>query len=799
MTAFDFLEAADGTPLTKRFVKHKGKLEVEPYPYVKNVNSARETVTSIEELLPILESRAAGGWCMLKGLLDRDLSNESRAGRTTAEAFTQWVLLDLDFEEGWNSVDSFIEALNPEWSDVSYIFQHSASAGIKYKPGLRGHLWLLLDRPISPELLKTWLKERNLSLFKDGGLELTANGHSIKWPLDITTCQNDKLIYIAPPQCVGFDDPLAGQRFRLVTKDRGFAPAPKPSQPAAAVNDKISQVVIDLRAKNGLPKANSKFRERGALNILVNPDEAVVTGVREARGFVYLNLNGGDSWAYYFPKDKPDLLYNFKGEPVVRLRDIAPDFYASYVERLASSRFGGIDVKPFVFRDPMTDVYNTVVYDPKEQEIVHFGPANSKDRMKDFLAQFGKELPDPIPDWTVEFNPTTFKIIDPKQRWVNTFKPTQYLKKASGLTVATEPPPVISKIIASICAEDEDAYDHFLNWLACIFQYRVKTETSWVFHGVSGTGKGLLLDKVLVPLFGREHVTIWSTQQLEEQYNAGLERSLILWLDELRVGDARSPDLVMNKLKSFVTEPVLPIRVMRQDTRNINSYFNTIIASNHLDMLMLSHHDRRFNVAPPQFQPLQITQAEVDAIADELPMMASFLYNKKANRDHARAVLKNEAREQLIEASTTSVEQFFNNVANGNLEWFIEFAQSDPPLDNILIYQRFEQALERIVRRTMDAKNINADYSMCITRDELMAIYQYVVGTHAMSKAKFSRLCSIHKMRMTSTRVDGRPQRAVLVTPRIHFDNAKRFLTMIQSRGSRRLAEEFGNAGKSLD
>jgi len=113
----------------------------------------------------------------------------------------------------------------------------------------------------------------------------------------------------------------------------------------------------------------------------------------------------------------------------------------------------------------VTDVYNTVVYDPKEQEIKHFGPANSKDRMKDFLAQFGKELPDPIPDWTVEFDPTTFKIIDPKKRWVNTFKPTQYLKRASKLTKVSEPPPIISKIIASICAEDEDSYDHFLNWL----------------------------------------------------------------------------------------------------------------------------------------------------------------------------------------------------------------------------------------------------------------------------------------------------------------------------------------------
>jgi hypothetical protein len=52
-----------------------------------------------------------------------------------------------------------------------------------------------------------------------------------------------------------------------------------------------------------------------------------VTGVRRARGFVYLNLNGGDSWGYYFPESNPEILRSFKGEPPVRLADIAPDFW----------------------------------------------------------------------------------------------------------------------------------------------------------------------------------------------------------------------------------------------------------------------------------------------------------------------------------------------------------------------------------------------------------------------------------------------------------------------------------------
>ena len=39
---------------------------------------------------------------------------------------------------------------------------------------------------------------------------------------------------------------------------------------------------------------------------------------------MYLNLNGGDSWAYFFPESNPEILYSFKGEPPVRLANIAP-------------------------------------------------------------------------------------------------------------------------------------------------------------------------------------------------------------------------------------------------------------------------------------------------------------------------------------------------------------------------------------------------------------------------------------------------------------------------------------------
>lgn len=778
MLEFDFLEAADETPLTKRFVQTAKGLDVEPYPYIKFLNSHREQVAGLRDLYDVLRVHASQGHCLLKGLLDRPLKNESRAGHTSAETPTRWILLDLDFTEGWESVDEFLAELNPAWADVSYIFQHSASAGIRYEPGLRGHVWILLEAPAFPAQLKAWLKQKNMELFrnKDGStrLELTANGYSLRWPLDITTCQNDKLIYIAEPQCIGVDDPLAGRRFELVEKSREFAPLPDLNVKPSAVDATMWKIITELRRRAGLPEAKAKFRSSGTIDVLQNPDEAIVTGVRQARGFVYLNLNGGDSWAYYFPEDKPELLYNFKGEPIVRLKDIAPDFYYNYMEQLQTKRHGTA-VRPYVFRDAQTDTYYNVIYDQVNDELKLFAQAGSKDKLKDFLAQFGRNLPETIDDWTVVFDPTTTKVIDPVQKWINRFKASEFIRYADRLSPVHYVPPIIHKVIFSAAGSCEEAYTHFLNWLAFYFQTRQRPNTSWVFHGVSGTGKGLLLDKILRPLFGHQHVTEWTAAQVEDQFNAQLANTLILWLDEFKTTDTRTPGLVMNRIKNYITEETLQIRGMRKDTITVPNHLAIIVASNHPDPLALDPSDRRFNVCPAQETPLVTTDEEVNAIADELPAFASFLKHYEVDAERVRRVLLNEARQQMIEASMNSVEQFFARVRKGDLEWFLDFCQDMQPIDNLLAYQRFEDVLEKWCRRTMLCED-RQGREVKVTRDELLAAYTYVVGGRAPSKAKFSRQCAIYRVQIQPLWLDGRTQRCAAIPFQAPLDRIKEFL-----------------------
>lgn len=768
---FDFLEAANGTPLTKTFRRVDGRIDVDPYPLVYEVNSHRTEAHSIEQLYEQLHYHASLGRCLLKGLLREQLHCQSRAGMTEPMAPTRWVLLDLDFAEGWDSIDAFIAELNPNWIDVSYIFQHSSSAGIHAPPGLRGHIWILLDEPASPAQLKLWLRERNLKMpALRERMTLAANGLTAKWPLDVTTCQNDKLIYIAPPTLgEGIEDPLEGKRFELITKARDAGSVPRPSVVPALLEEDTQQAINELRKAQGLKPRKITTRSRGAYEVLVRPDRATVTGVKTARGFTYINLNGGDSWGYYFPEDTPELVFNFKDEPIVRLRDVDPDFYAQYVSQLKQQQSKksegseaeesepidddedlGAPIRPYVFRERTRDVYYNILHYRSEQR-VEAATASSMEKLDHFMRQYGRTMPDPIEDWTVTFDPTSTDVIRPQDKWLNLFTPTDYLRYADQLTPVDTLPPITEMILRSICG-DEETLAHFLNWLAFIFQTRQRANTAWVFHGTHGTGKGLLLSKILRPLFGPQHVLEWMVQNLEDQFNAPLEHSLITWLDEFQVNTQSQATLVMNKLKGYITEDQIAIRGMRRNTIQARNWQNVIIATNHPDPIELPPNDRRFNVAPAQETPLRMTQAQVDAIEAELPVLASFLHNYKVDTQRVRAVLLNDARTQMIQAAQPSHDRLFAAVREGDLNWFLDYVRADLPMDQVQLYQRFESAVANWCRYAVNGETAR------VSRDELQDVYSYLVG-HGMTPTKFTRMCNIQRVKIGHVWINGRSVR----------------------------------------
>ncbi len=215
MATANFLESSNGQPMTKVFsIDNGGDLIKSSYPMVKNFTSHEEQFNTIEELHAAIMRHAATNHCLLKGQLDRPLVNESRAGHTNSELSTEWIVLDNDNLHDM-SPREMLELTGI--GDVDHIVQYSASSGVV--PGHNGyHLFLLLDREYTPKELKLWLKDKNLTTPQiSQHIKLAASNVALKWPLDISVCQNDKLIYIAPPIC-GEDvvDSRAGNRIELV-------------------------------------------------------------------------------------------------------------------------------------------------------------------------------------------------------------------------------------------------------------------------------------------------------------------------------------------------------------------------------------------------------------------------------------------------------------------------------------------------------------------------------------------------------------------------------------------------------
>ena len=724
----NFLAAADGTALTKQYTKESdGTFTAQPYPNVRNFSSFEYDIDSIESWHAAMKAHSDLGHCYIKGALEKKLSNEPRAGRTNPHAATRTMLLDLDFNEGFRDIEDFLYQLDGGmFNNVSYIVHHSNSAGITGPVGLRAHIGLIFDEPTNVEYIKEWLKNKNLTIpALSKLLTLSANGLTLKYPLDITTCQNDKLIYIARPGCLNFDDPLEDSRIQLVKKQNDVIQGKLPFLHPQVTQDLVEAKVKELRKTAGYKEKSIRYNGGHGEQIILNPDRAVVSSVKTTSGpWTYLNLNDGDSWGYYHSTDRPYLLMNFKGEPPCRLRDIVPEYFGTLA---GIAKIDQVQV-PYVFRNRKRDQYYNLLYNPSTGEIDSLDVASNKDKLETFMELHNKRMPDPLEDWDIEFDPRTTTVLEERNRWVNSFRPTKYLK--TDYEVALKIPYVINKVLTSICV-DEEYKAWLLNWVACIYQGRDKTMTCPLFHGVQGTGKGLFQEKILMPLLGEDHCPKLTTQQIKDPFNGWTEHALVATWDEAEQNSSFDTT-TYEKVKHLITEEHTTLRLMRQNPVTVRSFLNLLVFTNHPFPFPLDPNDRRFCVAPPQLTKLQITESEVDTIESELGIFAAYLQHYPVSTEMARTILYNEARTEMITGSANTVDTFFYALRDGNLDYFLSFIRNGAAMTADPIYNEFVKTLRRW-GNDLEREN------QVVTRDEAMAVFSYIIKKYD-SPAKFKKM-----------------------------------------------------------
>jgi hypothetical protein len=254
----------------------------DPYPHMLNFTSHKFSATTLQAFATKLEHHADLGHCLIKGTLSRELYNEPRRGATDTQDPTEWVCLDFDGVEA-KSVAALLDELNLH---ADYVVQYSASSG--FKPGIRAHVFFFLSAPCSPPFLKLWLKRLNLSNpLLNTQIALNRAGTTLRWPLDISTCQNDKLLYIAPPKLVDVKPAHKGLRIEYVKGKSRTLKLDLDGLNAEALRGQELAMLNKLRSAQGLPaRKKEKLVTVNNVEVMKNPGIATVTGERRGRGFV---------------------------------------------------------------------------------------------------------------------------------------------------------------------------------------------------------------------------------------------------------------------------------------------------------------------------------------------------------------------------------------------------------------------------------------------------------------------------------------------------------------------------------
>jgi len=769
-------------PLIKKFTPQG----ICSYPLAKNFTSHEyfipATYKGMAEKFSLITHHAAQGHALYKGNLTQPLKNESRKGKTDKEEKTHSLILDVDglpldeplptpitSEVLKQAANKFILSLPNEFHNTSCIAQGSASMGRNPKK-LNLHIEFFTDHAISPKALKHILVDLNLTCSTlITALTLTASGTGLSYTLDPCIADNSRLLYIAPPKFTQTPDPFESPNARhvLIEKEHEtlrIMPLIEAVNPEKTSKE-VAKHVKNLRKANGLGAKKQKtqrlhINNQEYISVVTNPDKITLDFVSDNDQWLQFNRTGGDSRGYYVAKDSPAILRNFKGEDNILLSKADPETYQWILDNYPNTETDS--VVPFCFRDFETNTLYNGFHHPLTLQPTQIAETTAGN-IAGFFKDYGYEAPEIIPQMEYTYRPHRPPEVDLKNRFVNAYIASEYATQneialperiektfgTAGTDLATLCP-TIHKIIAHVTGDSDEGLERFVNWFAYIVKYRKKTQTSWLFHGVPGTGKGVLYDKIIRPILGKTNCSLKTIANLDDEKNKWIEDTLFVMIDEFRYADSTHWERMYQRLKSLIHDEEQTVRGMRANQRTIRCYVNFIFCSNNIDAMRVTEGDRRFNICPRQNTTIEKRYPDIrEAIGhldNELPFFAEYLKTFDVNKKMVKRTWENETKVAMRELTKTTPELFVEALKKGDLEFFLPILEETPTTTadmdiKILIDRTLRNALPHVGEKTR------------ISCRELSFLYTWQSG-HKIAVGKLTKLLGYNGITPKRMRLD---------------------------------------------
>jgi len=244
--------------------------------------------------------------------------------------------------------------------------------------------------------------------------------------------------------------------------------------------------------------------------------------------------------------------------------------------------------------------------------------------------------------------------------YVNTYRPANLKANDDRADEAGE---VWTAHLNHLIAEPE-----YRDILQSFFAYQVQQpgeKVNWapLIQSAQGAGKSFLAAAMSVVL-GRRNVTKVSAQLvMEDKYTAWAYGHQLVVMEEVRiVGSNRHA--VMDKIKPFITDELISVRRMREDSAMVPNNANYLMFTNYHDALAITDADRRYFVVQ---SPLQTVEAVSSLggeayfehlfaiLSDNASGLLSYLRNYKLSplfKPKGRAVITPYLREFAMNAAS---------------------------------------------------------------------------------------------------------------------------------------------------
>lgn len=141
---------------------------------------------------------------------------------------------------------------------------------------------------------------------------------------------------------------------------------------------------------------------------------------------------------------------------------------------------------------------------------------------------------------------------------------------------------------------DEQERYEVMKWCATLIA-RPETRMTYALLMISeqtGTGKSTL-GEILSQLVGKHNASFPTENEILEQFNGWLSKKRLVIVNEIYQGNSFK---AANKLKSYITDDTITMRMMYKDGVSIDNYAHFLCCSNSIDALKLESNDRRWYI-----------------------------------------------------------------------------------------------------------------------------------------------------------------------------------------------------------